>query len=102
MSKYDRKIVGRIRNETNQQLSNISERSGEIYVDVYDVLVAFGVTCPARQHAIKKLLCAGLRGKGSVRDDLMESLMSIERALELHEIAIDMENCKTSETVQQK
>ena len=33
-------------------------------VDVYSVLEAFDVRCPARQHAIKKLLCAGLRGKG--------------------------------------
>ena len=53
--------------------------------DVYDVLEAFKVTCPARQHAIKKLLCSGLRGKGSVVQDLEESLDAIRRAVELEE-----------------
>lgn len=52
-------------------------------IDVYDVLVAFGVTCPARQHAIKKLLRAGQRGQKSVRDDLREAQASIIRALEI-------------------
>jgi hypothetical protein len=51
--------------------------------DVYDVLEAFGVKCPARQHAIKKLLCAGLRGAKSELADLVESRVSIDRALEL-------------------
>lgn len=52
-------------------------------VDVYSVLVTFGVTCPARQHAIKKLLMAGLRGKGDVKQDLKEAIQAIERAVEL-------------------
>lgn len=52
-------------------------------IDVYDVLVAFGVTCPARQHAIKKLLCAGLRGNGDVAQDLREAVQATERAVEL-------------------
>ena len=50
-------------------------------VDVYSVLVAFDVTCPARAHAIKKLLCAGLRNKGSVGQDLVEAYDAIERAM---------------------
>lgn len=45
-----------------------------IKVDVYAVLEAFGVTCSARQHAIKKLLCAGLRGKGSELSDLDDAI----------------------------
>ena len=28
-------------------------------IDIYDVLKAWGVTCPATQHAIKKLLQPG-------------------------------------------
>ena len=52
-------------------------------VDVYAVLLAFEVTCPARQHAIKKLLCAGLRGKNDVTNDLKEAKDAIERAIEL-------------------
>ena len=30
-------------------------------IDIYDVLKAWGVTCPATQHAIKKLLQPGER-----------------------------------------
>jgi hypothetical protein len=52
-------------------------------VDVYSVLKAFNVTCPARQHAIKKLLCAGIRGKADERQDLEEARDAIERGLSL-------------------
>lgn len=55
----------------------------ECIVDVYAVLVAFGVTCPARQHAIKKLLCSGIRGKGSTLQDLRETVDAVERAITL-------------------
>ncbi len=54
-----------------------------IRVDVYSVLEAFEVMCPARQHAIKKLLCAGLRGKGKELDDLVGVLAAVNRAIEL-------------------
>ena len=68
-SKYHRTIHG------------VSE--GTAIVDVYNVLEAFSVTCPACQHAIKKLLCAGLRGKGNRLQDLTEAAASITRAIEL-------------------
>lgn len=55
--------------------------------DVYAVLDAFNVICPARQHAIKKLLCSGIRGKGDVVQDLEEARDAIERA-------IQMQKCK--------
>ena len=54
-----------------------------ITLDVYDVLQTFAVTNPATQHAIKKLLCAGLRGHKDKMQDLTEALKSIERAIEL-------------------
>lgn len=57
--------------------------SASISVDVYAVLEAFGVTCPARQHAIKKLLCAGLRDKGNQSDDLIGAEEAVSRAIEL-------------------
>lgn len=41
-----------------------------VTVDVYDVLAAFGVTCQARGHAIKKLLMAGQRGHKDEAQDL--------------------------------
>lgn len=53
-----------------------------IVVDVYSVLTAFGPLRPAVQHAVKKLLCAGLRGKGSELQDLRESIDAIRRAIE--------------------
>lgn len=54
-----------------------------VQVDVYSVLVAFNVTCPATQHAIKKLLCAGLRGKGDAVQDLKEARDAVSRAIDL-------------------
>lgn len=58
-----------------------------IFVDVYAVLEAFNVTCPARAHSIKKLLCAGIRGKGSEMQDLEEAINSCgPRILELQDI----------------
>lgn len=53
-NKYHRKIRGLA-----------SHGGGEVTVDVYSVLTAFAVTSPGVQHAIKKLLCAGIRGKGT-------------------------------------
>ena len=52
-------------------------------VDVYDVLIAFGVTCPATQHAIKKLLMPGQRGAKTLVQDLEEAKQSIERAISI-------------------
>jgi hypothetical protein len=57
-------------------------------MDVYAVLVTFDVTCPARQHAIKKLLCSGLRGKGNIVQDLREARDAVERAIQMEESKI--------------
>ena len=53
------------------------------FTDVYAVIDAFGVKCPARQHAIKKLLCSGIRGKGSELQDLQEARDAIDRAIQM-------------------
>ncbi|MEM7503376.1 MAG: hypothetical protein AAF417_15080 [Pseudomonadota bacterium] len=52
-------------------------------VDVYSVLDGFDVTCPATAHAVKKLLCAGVRGKGDLTQDLHEARDAIDRAIEM-------------------
>lgn len=71
--KYLKQIKGKI----------IPEDQSMLYVDVYDVLKAFDVVCPAMQHAIKKMLCSGQRGvKDSVRDK-REAIESINRSIEL-------------------
>jgi hypothetical protein len=54
-----------------------------IQIDVYAVLEAFNVTCSARQHAIKKLLCAGLRGKNEELTDIEDARDAVDRAVEL-------------------
>ncbi len=56
-----------------------------ITVDVYATIEAFAVRCPAVQHALKKLLCSGIRGKGDVLQDLREARDSITRAIQLQE-----------------
>lgn len=55
-------------------------------IDVYAVLEAFDVTCPAIQHCIKKLLMAGRRGKGNRLDDLVGALAALNRAIEMEKI----------------
>lgn len=52
-------------------------------IDVYDVLVGFNVTCPARAHAIKKLLAAGQRGAKDEEQDLREAVQSVNRSIGL-------------------
>lgn len=69
-------------NKYNKQIRN------EV-IDVYDILVAFDVTCPATAHAIKKLLMPGARGAKDQVTDLKEAIASIERAIELTEETVD-------------
>lgn len=73
-SRYDRAPA--IKNPYKKTIKGVE-------VDVYDVLVAFNVTCPATQHAIKKLLCAGKRGAKGTHQDLEEAIQAIKRAQEI-------------------
>ena len=63
--------------------SKYSKIIGKEVVDVYDVLMAFNVTNPATQHAIKKLLMPGNRGHKDKLTGLKEAYQSIARAIEL-------------------
>lgn len=54
-----------------------------VVIDVYDILVAFNVQCPAMQHAVKKCIMPGQRGHKSTRIDKLEAINSIYRSLEL-------------------
>lgn len=53
------------------------------YIDVYAVIEAFGVTCPAIAHAIKKLLLPGGRGDKDTLQDIKESKDAIVRAFDM-------------------
>ncbi|AQN32393.1 terminase large subunit [Escherichia phage vB_EcoS_CEB_EC3a] len=70
MSKYDREIIGIDGTVTT--------------VDVYRVLDAFSVSDPATQHAVKKMLCMGLRGHKDYITDLNDSIESLQKAKELY------------------
>ena len=52
-------------------------------MDVYDILSAFNVTCPALQHAIKKLLMPGQRGAKNRLADLIEARQALDRAIDM-------------------
>lgn len=54
-----------------------------VFIDVYDVLMAWNVTNPALQHLIKKALQAGERGHKSREQDLQDIIDSAIRAKEL-------------------
>lgn len=52
-------------------------------IDAYRVLERFGVTDPAIQHAIKKLLVAGGRGSKDIQTDIQEAIDSLTRWQEM-------------------
>jgi hypothetical protein len=54
-----------------------------IQIDVYDVLVAYGVTCPALAHGIKKAILPGQRHAKTFEQDIDEAIASLQRAKEL-------------------
>lgn len=58
------------------------DAESSVTVDVYSVLSAFKVTNPGLQHAAKKILCAGIRGKGDLVQDLKEARDALDRAIE--------------------
>jgi len=48
-------------------------------VDIYRVLLLFGVTDPCLQHAIKKLMVAGGRGAKDISRDVEEAIVTLRR-----------------------
>jgi hypothetical protein len=76
--KYNRKVTAMTTDEDPSERTLV-----EVTIDVYDVLEAFNVTCPALQHLIKKSLCVGLRGHKSPERDLKDIIESSERALKM-------------------
>lgn len=52
-------------------------------IDIYDILDAYEVTCPAAQHAIKKMMMPGQRGGKGVITDLEEARQAVVRSIQL-------------------
>jgi hypothetical protein len=75
-----------------------STDSQEFSADVYSVLDAFGVSCPAVQHAVKKLLMPGQRGAKSELQDLDEALVSVCRAIDMARARLGEGGTLTGET----
>lgn len=71
-----KKYQFRIRNRNNES----------IVVDVYDLIDALGMTCPALQHLFKKLCFTGNRGMKTIEQDLMGINSASIRAIELHKM----------------
>ena len=68
-NKYHKKIVG---------------FGGDVVtVDVYRVIDAFNVTDAGLQHALKKILMPGLRGKGGTMQDLEEARDAVSASIDL-------------------
>ena len=63
--------------------SKYTKRIRGVSADVYDVLMAWGVTNPALQHLIKKALQCGQRGHKDKQQDLQDIIDSDIRAQEL-------------------
>lgn len=76
-NKYQRVIVGIADQKDDGQL-------GAVIVDVYRVLDAYKVSCPALAHLIKKALCVGLRGHKDTEQDLQDIIDSAVEAQRLH------------------
>lgn len=64
-------------------IHDLDDPSKMVTVDVYSVTDCFEVTSGPIHHAVKKLLCAGLRGAKSRIQDLRESLDAVQRAIQL-------------------
>lgn len=76
-SKYLRRIYSATR---RHETDKYEPRS--LFVDVYAVLKAYNDPPAPIAHAIKKLLCAGLRGKATLGQDIEESIDALNRALQ--------------------
>lgn len=70
-------------NKYHRQIQGLKAGGGGVVtVDVYSVLTAFPTGHPGCDHAVKKILCAGIRGKGSRVQDLREARDALTRAVE--------------------
>ena len=77
-------------------LRTLGSLDGDLFdVDVYCVLKALALNNVGSEHTIKKLLCAGLRNKGSVQRDLQDCISAIVRARQLHDDVNEYEKFST-------
>lgn len=80
------KITDHSGNKYIRKIYSAVEPGSFVEADVYEVIDAFNVTCPAIAHAVKKLLCSGVRNKGTRLQDLEETLEALYRAVEKEKV----------------
>lgn len=80
---YERPIEGHGGAKYLRRMIPADGKGSPISVDVYAVIEAFGITCPALQHALKKILACGQRGKGGKIADIEGAMDAMWRAREL-------------------
>jgi hypothetical protein len=83
------KITEHEGNKYIRRIYDIEYPTHSVKTDIYGIILSCNVTCPATAHAIKKLLCAGIRGKGDTLDDLKGALAAVNRAIDLEEARIE-------------
>lgn len=71
-----------VKKEFGHYFKDVSSLVG---LDIYRILLLFEVVDPCLQHAIKKLLVAGNRGKKDISTDIAEAIASLTRWQEMRE-----------------
>lgn len=66
-------------------------------IDIYRVLLIFGVTDPCLQHAAKKVLCAGMRGSKDAGNDISEAIATLQRWQEMRAEEVELTKPKGNE-----
>lgn len=90
MQELDEKIIARaahlLKSPVAKEFSHYYRPCPFDGVDIYRVLLMFGVTDPCLQHAVKKLLVAGGRTAGkSTEKDIDEAIASLTRWKEMRD-----------------
>ena len=75
--------VAEVHGKSNQRSKYHREVKPGVWIDVYDVIKAWGVNNPAQQHLIKKALQAGDRGHKDYDEDMDDVIASAKRAKDL-------------------
>ena len=77
-------LIGESSQETKEDYSHYKYSYKGIKLDPYRILDIYKITCPAQQHAIKKLLRAGNSVK-ELKQDITEVIDTLKRKLEMLE-----------------
>ena len=72
-----------------KELASKTQVGNIVIVDVYDIINCLNITDPGLQHAVKKLLFCGTRGKNDSISDMKEAIDAIERSIDFASMALE-------------